>query len=272
MKVSDSGLHTPLYLKLSAETPWPEDELAFYLLTADGLFFCRNHPFFKSSVLTEKGPAELAAHGKSLQLKFPKIPQRLFERVIGFFSLIADRYNAEAAVLLVWNRKTEAMEVVVPDQESIVGTSYRGGYYPINVYYDVPQLPPHLMPIGDIHSHADGAAYASLTDVEDELHRSGVHIVAGRIQDEPPDLHIEFSVDGARFDVTDQSLALEGYHRRRPNEVPQEWIDKVTVKTWSGNLLTEGRPASSRKARAIAMAAPPAPRIDRSDTSLSDNS
>ena len=52
--------------------------------------------------------------------------------------------------------------------------------------------------------------------------------------EEPPEFHIEVTVDGTRFAVKDPSLVLAGYERRRTHEVPQNWLDQVTVKSWSG--------------------------------------
>jgi len=233
-KLSDSNLATPVYLKLSQDMPWPEDDF-FYLLSRDGFFLCRNHAFFQSSTPTEYGPSELAGHKRFIKLSYPKLPQRLMEKVVGFFSRVADRYCAEAAVLLAWNSETESIEVIVPEQRSIVGGSWSGGkFYPINVYYDVPNLPPNLKLIGDIHSHVDGPAYASHTDIEDEAHFPGLHIVVGRIYKEPPEIHIEVTVDGNRFTVENHDMVLEGYKKRRVKEVPEEWMDKVVVetKTW----------------------------------------
>jgi hypothetical protein len=72
------------------------------------------------------------------------------------------------------------------------------------------------------------SAYASSTDVKDEVHTAGLHVVVGRIWDEPPDIHIEAVVDGNRF-ALDASQVIEGYRRLRMN-VPGEWIERVQVK------------------------------------------
>ncbi len=221
---------TPVHLKRGPDMPWPEEKV-FYLLSGDGLFLCRNHEFFRSSVPAARPPSELAGHERLLELRYPKVPRRLLEQVIGFFSLVADREGAEAAVLLVWNRESGEVEVVVPPQRSTVSVGWYGQRYPLNVYYDLPSLPPHLVPIGDIHCHVDLPAYASFTDVQDEVHRPGLHIVVGRISKEPPELHIEVTVDGDRFAVEDYGTVLEGYHQRRPEEVPAAWMDQVTVAT-----------------------------------------
>jgi hypothetical protein len=90
------------------------------------------------------------------------------------------------------------------------------------------------MLIGDIHSHVDGAAYASGIDKADEAYRPGLHIVVGRIREEPPEFHCAVTADGMRFPVKDIGLVLEDYQRRRCQEVPEEWIAKVRVEEGSG--------------------------------------
>ena len=231
MKLALPNLFTPLYLKLSEDTPWPAHEKAFYLLTKNGPFFCRNHALFRSSVPTEKLPAELAAHEPFVELNCPKVPQRLLERIIGFFDLIAQRHGAEAAALLVWNTKTQGIEAIIPPQISVVSSSWNG--FPLEVHYEVPPLAPHLMLVGDIHCHVDGPAFASHTDKTDETHRPGLHVVVGRIYQEPPEFHLETVVDGTRFQIKNLFSIAQGYARRRRHEVPQAWIDQVRITSWA---------------------------------------
>jgi hypothetical protein len=240
MKCSGQHLFTPLYLKLSDAMPWPEEEKAFYLLTSDGLFLCRNTTFFRSCVPVTECPSELAGHQPFLKLNYPRSPRRLMEQVIGFFDIIGERYASEAAVLIAWNQTSNAVEVIVPDQVGIVGTSYYGNPYPLELEYEVPPLPPHLVLLGDIHSHVDGLAYASYMDKSDETYRPGLHLVVGRILDEPPQFHCEAIADGVRFEVRDLSMILEGYHQRRVNEVPGEWLNKLTIKPWSSKYRRDG--------------------------------
>lgn len=232
MKISDPSLLTPIYLKLAADMPWPERERMFYLLTQDGLFTCRNHPFFRSSVPSDGWPGELAAHKPFLDLSYPKVSQRLFETVIGFFAIVATRHDAEAAALFVWNRSINEVEVVVPEQRSFVSRSSYGRSWPIEVQYDLPTLEPHQFLIGDIHSHVDGEAYASHMDKTDEAYRPGLHVVVGRIFDEPPQFHAEATVDGMRFRLEGLAMVTEGYDRRRKNEVPPEWLERVSIHDW----------------------------------------
>jgi hypothetical protein len=203
------------------------------LLSSNGCFLCRNTPFFRSCVPVESFPSELAGQKPFLTLSCPRIPRRLMELVVGFFDVIGRRHASEAAVLIAWNRATEVIEIVVPDQVGIVGMSSYGTAYPMELEYQIPPLPPELMMLGDIHSHVDGLAYSSYLDKADEAHRPGLHIVVGRILDEPPQFHCEATVDGFRFKVGDLDSVLEGYHRRRVKEVPAEWISKVAIRPLS---------------------------------------
>jgi hypothetical protein len=223
---------TPIYLKIDEAMEWPRDR-TFYLLSRQGLFLCRNHQFFSSCVPADRWPSELAGQEPFLQFDYPRLPQRLVEQVVGFFDIIGERYASEAAVLLTWNRESREMELLVPEQTGTVSSSYYGKPYPMDLRYEVPPLPPHLLVIGDIHSHVDGAAYASWTDKADEAYRPGLHLVVGRILDEPPEFYCAVVADGTRFRVKDLGLVMEGYHQRRREEVPPEWIARVSVEDWS---------------------------------------
>lgn len=233
MNPPEPKLLTPVFLKTDEETPWPEDQSVFHLVTADGLYLCRNHEFFVSSVPTTQWPQELAGHAPFLRLKYPKIPQRTFEQIIGFFGVFGETYSAEAAALLAWNANDRRLEVVIPTQRSLVSSGWSGKSYPLSVEYDMPPLPPGWRWLGDLHSHGPEPSYASAMDEKDERHRPGLHIVVGRIHEEPPEFHIEAVIDGVRFRVRSLETVVEGYHRRRVAEVPPNWIDRVEVLKWA---------------------------------------
>lgn len=220
-------LQTPLLVKQDGFT-WPEDLPVFYLLARDGLFRCRNHPFFRSCVPVQEGPGELLPQGPALLPRYPRIPQPVFERIVGYFSRVADLHGSEAAVFLAWNRETEEVELVIPDQDATVSRGYYGGVYPVGLHYRTPTgLPSELTLFGDAHSHVKMAAYASGTDIHDEVHRPGLHLVVGHIDLEPPSFHVEAVVDGMRFRM-DWRDVTEGYEAR-DEDVPAWWLDKVTV-------------------------------------------
>ena len=218
----------PLYLKTDDELPRFTDS-EFDLLACNGLFFCRNHAFFESDVLCSKGPGWLLAHDEQCQLKFPKIKKTMLERIVGFFSRICEIHGSEAVVLLSWNQRDHQYRILAPDQEATVWESRGGHRSALDVRYTVPLvLPPDHLLVGDIHCHGTGAAYSSFTDRDDERYRTGFHVVVGRIQEEPPRFHLEFTVDGKRFPAHFEDL-FEGYRRRRRG-VPRKWLEKVQVK------------------------------------------
>ncbi len=228
MRHVDERLTMPLYVKSDPDMEWPEEHPSFYLLTGNGLFICRNHEFFQSCVPARSWPGELALQGKSLTLRYPRIPAGEMERIVGFFSRIGDLYGSEAAVLLLWDRERGRMTAHAPAQEAGVSEGWTGHRYPIDVRYEQPlDLPAHLTVVGSVHSHVEGAAYASSTDKQDEVHRAGLHVVVGRISREPPEFHCEVVVDGTRFEV-EPGAVIDGY-RSRSDAFPSEWIERVRV-------------------------------------------
>lgn len=230
MPTNHDSLMTPIYLKTSPEMDWPAEDKVFYLLSADGLFLCRNHAFFRSCVKAERFPGELAEQDTFLRLHYPKFPRRLLELIVGFFDRIGDLHGSEAGALLAWDTKKQRYRIIVPEQTATVSYSWKGNPFPIGLHYDMPtSLPAHWMLLGDIHSHVDEPAYASGTDKDDEEYRAGLHIVVGRIDREPPEFHIDAVVDRTRFKVPNH-LVLEGYRKRRRG-VPEEWIQRVTAES-----------------------------------------
>lgn len=221
---------SPIYVKTDPSAPFPADPFS-YVLGSNGLFVCRNNQFMTSSVPAPNWPCELAPQRTFLKVRYPKVPRRLLEVVVGFFAVVYKVHRAEAAALLLWDQLKQRVRVLVPDQTSTVSRGWSGKTYPVGVHYEVPAaLPAGCILIGDLHSHCDDPAYASYTDKCDETFRSGLHIVVGRIKDEPPEFHIEAVVDGTRFSVA-EDLVLEGYRRRRMG-TPPEWMDRVEIEAW----------------------------------------
>jgi len=231
MNAPSKALHagaTPVLLKHSPDFEWPTGERAFYVLARDGLYLCRDHPFFRSCVEARGGPSALEEQRVFLQPRFPLIPRDLFEQTVGFFSRVADLHNAEAAVMLLWDPHDERVRLVVPEQTATMSRPWYGHRTPIGVRYEPPvDLPAHWIPFGDIHSHVHYGAYSSATDQQDEEHTAGLHIVVGRISEEPPEFHVEAVVDAQRFILRFEDV-VAGYRTRRL-DVPTGWFDRVRV-------------------------------------------
>lgn len=227
MKLENENIVTPVYLKTEMDMTWPKDKM-FYLLSSDGLYLCRNHEWFQSCALSKHGPGELEPQKPFVRLNYPKVPQTLLEKAVGFFRRVFKENHWESALILVWNRQTQAMELVCPDQKAS-GSS---------VDYEIPKLPQHLALIGDIHSHCDFSPKPSFTDEKDETYRPGLHIVAGYINS-TPEFYCVAVVDGARFEVDkkDHHTVMEPYEDSDPKAAPQEWLDKVVAKYKGGGLM-----------------------------------
>lgn len=226
MKRLDAGLVTPIYVKTEKDPAWPQEKV-FYLLSRDGLYLCRNHEFFRSCVPAPRWPSELEDHKTGLELNYPPIPTALVEQAVGFFYKAWRKLGGEACVLLAYNRTRKAVEIIVPQQVATVSRS-QWADNPIGLNYQMPKdLPPDVTVFCDIHSHCDMAAYASGTDEHDETHRTGLHIVVGRIQHEPPQFHAEAVADGKRFRVQTEAL-LSGYQKRRL-DFPAAWMDRISA-------------------------------------------
>jgi len=226
--LGEARLLTPIILKTRRDAEWPPGEQCFYLLASSGLFMCREHRFFRSCVEAPRYPAELEEQEAFLEPNFPRVPRRPIEQIVGFFGHVWEEHGGEAAVLLAWNDRTERVEVIVPEQVATVRRSYYGDRYPIGLHYSVPSnLPPHTVVYGDVHSHCDFAAYSSATDRDDEVYRSGLHAVVGRLNDETPEFHVEAVVDGTRFRL--DTRIVFGSYRERSRDFPREWLERVKV-------------------------------------------
>ncbi|HIQ23008.1 MAG TPA: hypothetical protein EYH34_17415 [Planctomycetes bacterium] len=174
----------------------------YYLVTRNGTFLCRNHAFFASDVRAPFGPGSLAPHAEQCWVCYPTLSRTALELVVGFFDRVYRLYGGEAITLLFWDLRRQRYKLWVPDQQPTVWESASGYRTPTNVTCQAPVPPPenHLL-MGDIHSHADLDAYASHQDRLDEHYRDGVHVVVGRIDEEPPQFHLEVAVASAMLNA-----------------------------------------------------------------------
>lgn len=218
----------PILVRRGHSPRWLKHEPVFYMMAENSLMVCRNNEFFRSCVPARAWPPGLAHQKSFLKPKFPKLSRRLFERVVGFFHRIEGLYGSEAGALLVWDRESGRVGVNIPAQTATVVRSYTGHAYPIGLEYFPPtDLGENLVILGDIHSHARLPAYSSGTDIDDESFRPGLHVVVGRLHQEPPDIHVEAVADGTRF-LLAQKDVIGGYRCRR-YDFPDSWIGKVEV-------------------------------------------
>ena len=174
-------------------------------------------------------PRELQPQDRFLKLSYPMVQAPLLAEIVGFFWTVADRYGAEAAVLLGYDGQT--ITPIVPDQVGTVGRGYSGQPYPIGLHYDIPVDLDGLRIIGDFHSHGFEAAYASSVDVQDERYRPGLHVVAGHLDNDPPDWHVEYVVDGSRFAINPEVVLDLDAYPGRATPADATWMKRIDVMT-----------------------------------------
>lgn len=223
--VLPSGLK--VYYKTDKDMEWPKDKM-FYIVSSDGLFIGRNTEWCKSCAPAKRGPGELESQTSFAHLAYPMLKKALIEKAVGFFRRIEKDHHWEAALILAYNRNTQEVELVCPDQKNSSGS----------VKYEIPRLLPHMSVIGDIHSHPGFSPTPSTTDEGDELKRPGLHIVAGYMTYKPVEFYCVAVVDGERFVIQDHEDVMEPYEDSDPDSVPQEWLDKVKplyTSSWSGS-------------------------------------
>ena len=232
----------PLYLKTDADVPRPDDP-EFYWMTRDGTFLCRNHPFFTSDVPTRRPIRALAPHEPRCVVRYPLVKASTLEFVVAFFGRVYELHRSESVVLLLWDMDAQRYKLLVPEQTATVWRSWDGVRSPMDVRYKVPPLPPRHLLVGDLHCHGNMAAFASATDRDDERYRDGLHGVVGHVEDEPPQFHLELSIDGYRFALEPEHV-FEGYTRRR-RFVPRTWLEKVKVEvdSWARSSYAVSPPA-----------------------------
>jgi len=234
---------TPIYLN-TPDAEWPDDSV-FYVLASNGIFKCRNHPFFTSCVKTDKFPSELEEQKSSFRFRYPRIPQSMLAGILAFFTKIYKKYKSEAIVLLYFNRHTQDYEVVCPEQWITEHVSKFGSNWTsLDVKYKLPMPDPMMVPVASIHSHGNLGAFHSWTDENDEKHFAGIHITIGNVNGESYSISIEAVVDTQRFRV-DPELMVDGYGekedkktyrktnglmRGKLTDVPNEWMARMSIK------------------------------------------
>jgi proteasome lid subunit RPN8/RPN11 len=233
---SEHGLLTPILIKDRAELEWPADAQAFYVLSGSGLFLCRQNEMFRSCVPVDAWPSELAPQDAFLEHDYPKVPRGVFAQLLGFFTVMAQTEGCEAGAYLLCDRETKVVSPLVPRQRATMRKGWSGRPNPIGLEYDnADSVDPTQMILGTVHSHVFESAFSSGVDVHDEVDKPGVHIVVGRLDRDPVDLHAEAVVDGNRFRL-DPMEVIEKLDAA-DLEFPRAWVDQVEVvlnPSWSG--------------------------------------
>jgi hypothetical protein len=225
----------PIVLKDRAEL-----ELAhpvYYQVAANGLFLVRDTPLYRATTRVTTGVPGLHPSREELVVRFPPLPVALVEPILAFFREVYERWTGEAIVLLFLCPESGEYRALVPPQE-IPG--YRDAWGRPRAYlrlrYGSVARPEGFVRFGSIHSHAELPAGASCTDLEDEEHGDGLHVVYGRIDRDAPARSAACVVSGRRFDLEPELVVPEC--RVPDTPAPREWLEQVSFVEKSGGGLS----------------------------------
>lgn len=216
-------LGIPFYLK---NDQFSEPDLPnYFLLSADGLYLVKNLEMYRSCTKVEKGMPWLQDHSESVQLKFPKIPRRLVERVVAFFYLVYWIYKSEAFAFLYYSPTTRRFRVKIPPQKVRIPWNGFGKGCSYHVTYSGIPTPPGYVRIGTMHSHGPLPAYYSQTDLHDSRFDDSLNIVVGHLGDKRPSFSVNFMVSGSHFQLQPEDVMEPFQQPLFP--IPRKWITQV---------------------------------------------
>lgn len=201
------------------------------VLAEGGLYTERTSEMFDSCVLGRVKLPDLEEHEEFVRLKVPKIPERMVAEALGFFKAAFEQHQGEAALVLLYNKTTKEWRWYCPEQ-------WAGGG--MSVEFKNPLVPPDGFCIfGDMHSHPSFSPEPSGVDINDEIHRDGLHLIAGYVvkskgkwwggrRQPGPQISATFAIDQARIRLKAESVLEDLPHERLWIKPPAEWMAKIT--------------------------------------------
>jgi PRTRC genetic system protein A len=213
----------PVYLK-TAEGETARDAL-HYLIAADGAFLVKRTPLFDSITRVE-AVLTLEAQQPALTLHVPKLPARLLERLLGFFTAVYRAWDGEAVALLYYSPRGRRFRIEVPRQTLLRYRTSHGWRTEGRVQYGSVVRADGFLKLGDAHSHGDWPAFFSSTDDRDDG-EDGLRVVIGRLDRETPEVRTSFVANGTRF-ALDPDEVFESLGR--PISLippPAAWVRRV---------------------------------------------
>lgn len=167
---------------------------------------------------------------KCVLIDLPHIPMKLVWQIKKFFSLVVEKYSAEAQVTLYFNKDTQEYKVHIPEQcvshgsvkYKRIGTVHLKGLE-------------GFLRVGTIHSHCDFEAFHSGTDISDEEDFDGLHITFGNNDKDCFTISATVVVNGYRSLIEPEKV-LEGIVQREHDCYNFLDITPEQGKLWANDL------------------------------------
>lgn len=174
------------------------DDPIYYIITKNGPMLRKKLDFI-DAIIPVKNISILKDVTPKAKINIPKIPEELFCKIVSFFREVYDQYQAEAIVLLYYNKEKSEYFLHIPQQKvTRMSLEYHRGSV-----FDGYNL------VCSIHSHGSLSAFHSGTDTGDEESFDGLHITVGSVEDKDIQIASSIMVNGTRV-KTDPIDNIEG--------------------------------------------------------------
>lgn len=176
-----------------------EGKKSTWLMAGDGLYNIIDNNVFKSAFKMADFTIPGLPSGDKLdlfELKLPKVPYALFERLVAFYRHIHHKYKTEVGVMLYYDRTISEWSFAVPKQKVSGGLcEWETGV--TSMFNDTDKI--FAM---ESHSHHTMFGHFSGTDDADQQLPERIHLVIGHIMDDD----VEFTL---RVKNKDSSIELD---------------------------------------------------------------
>lgn len=176
----------------------PRNTNICYFITNEGVFLYKNLATIESLTKVES-ISFLEKMERFAKLKIPVIPVEILATSVVYFKYVYRKCNSEGGLIIHYFPDTQTYSLHCPEQDvSSGGVNWDNKKEPI---------PRGAIRIGSIHSHADGSAFHSYTDQDDEKSFDGIHITIGRIDNEFSTIVASVVVNANRFKLDDTEIS-----------------------------------------------------------------
>ena len=169
----------------------PDDNI-YYMVGENGLFIRKNLGLI-DCVVPVKKISTLRKVEPYAKINIPKIPEKIFAKVVSFFREVYQEYRSEAISLLYYNENSiESKYMIHIPYQKVNGASL--SYLRANTMenYNL---------VCSIHSHSNFGAFHSGTDTDDEKDFDGLHITVGNLENKFVTIATSIAVNGYRVVV-----------------------------------------------------------------------
>jgi PRTRC genetic system protein A len=194
------------------------DKPVSWAICGDGLWEIRRNPLG----VFRRHAAEVVVHGlpsgleEGFDLELPRVPITLLWQAVSFFRRVYEIHSSEAAVRVVWNKKTRRHALDCPSQD----------VSPARCEFDRRKTVEDSVVVAEIHSHGQMSASFSGTDDKDEL-ADRFYGVVGRLLDFLPQMAFRLAIGGHHLDIDIRDLFDTECDPMLSAKFPPGWLDQV---------------------------------------------